>query len=617
MAVYLNGPSVDNSLQIVPILQGYLQEAKAARSGGLNPRDLKWEENLHLYWNRYDHSQKAAWQATETLPEVSSFVDRFAAALKEALVASPTGFYSIDDPADQEGDVADAVKRMTDVWLSMCGRNQTGTCLSFGAVFEEQVKLGALTAMSSVVGWDASYKQGRVKVETVDPRMVYLDPTYRNLYRVRRVELDKHELRDMAGQKDKKGRQIFNRAAIEQMVSHIEGEDQTRREQLSGHGQQMVSTRQPITMDEYIGTVVSTTGEVLAKDALMVVGNGQFLIRGPEANPYWHGKDWLTFCPLVTTPLSVYGRSYMEDFGSIAQTFNKLTNLILDAVQMSTMKAFACVPSMLANPEQLSSGITPNKLFLLEEGVPVADFMKAIDLGHMGPESLQVWQAIKGELSEAADINEIGLGQFAPKGRTSATEISQTQESSSALIRSVAQTIETRWLSPTLDLVWQTGIQHLSASDKQLAAACGEDLFPVLMKRKRELANRPYTFQAHGISATIQKGRTLKALLQLMAFMSQSPELLAEFMKVVDLNKFMKLLFRLSDIDITRLTMTEREKMIQQTTQAFQQAAQNQQAAPGGNAPPGAASPPGGLPAGAGAQQMQQLLSGAGLARAG
>jgi hypothetical protein len=63
---------------------------------------------------------------------------------------------------------------------------------------------------------------GRVAIETVDPRMVWLDPTYRNLYRIRRTEMDKHELRKMATQKDGKGRAIYNLAAVDSMVAHIE-----------------------------------------------------------------------------------------------------------------------------------------------------------------------------------------------------------------------------------------------------------------------------------------------------------------------------------------------------------------------------------------------------------
>ncbi len=584
----LVGPTEDNSQKIVPILEGYLQEAQDARRGGLNPRDDKWEENLHLYWNRHDFSRKAAWQAKETMPEVPTFVDRFAAALKEALVASPTGFYTITDPADREGDLTLAIKRMTDVWLSTCGRNQTGTCLSFPAVFEEQAKMGALMACSSVVTWKTDIKYGRVAVETVDPRMIWLDPTYRNLYRVRRTELDKHSLREMALGKDGKGDPLYNLEAVEQMISHIEMEDLRRKEELSGSGQQISSTREPVVLDEYIGTVVDSTGKVLAKDALMVVGNRKFLVRGPEKNPFWHGKDWLVYAPLVTTPLSVYGRSYMEDFGSVAKTFHNLTNLILDAVQTSALRAFAVVPEMLMDPGQLAEGISPNKTFLLEAGMGrPEDFFKALELGQLPPEVVNVWTAMKNELREAADLNEVGLGQFAPKGRTSATEISTAQESSSALIRSIAQTLETRYLNPTLDLVWKTGLQHVQRDDGLLRAACGDEMFTALLSRRKELASRPVTFQAMGISMLIQKNRMLRSLLQLMQIIAQSDPLLQEFLRVTDMSKFMKLLFNLSDIDITKLMASERERLVQGFQNQMQPAMER--AAGAGQPQPGAA----------------------------
>jgi len=584
----LTGPSDENSREIVPILQGYLHEAQNARKGGLNNRDDKWEENLHLYWNRFDMAGKASWQAQETLPEVPTFVDRFAAALKEALVTGPKGFYTVTDPADREGDMTGAIKNMTDVWLSVSGRNQTGTCLGFPAVFEEQCKQGAIMAMCSSVCWRDDYKNGRVAIETTDPRMVWLDPTYRNLYRVRRIELDKHELRSMARMKDKQGSPIYNLQAIEQMVTYIDGETRRRMEEASGHGHDLSSTRQPIQMDEYIGTVVGNNGEVLAEDALMVVGNGQFLIRGPEKNPYWHGRDWMVYAPLVSAPFSVYGRTYMEDFGSVAKVFNNLTNLLLDAVQMSSMKAFVTVPGYLLNPEAIAGGITPNMLLQAEDGVRAEDVLKAIDLGTLPPESFTVWNSMKNELREAADINEVGLGQFAPKSRTSATEISQTQESSSALIRSIAQTIEARWLNPTLDLVWKTGLQHVTKEDTMIRAAAGEQMFDALYQRRRELISRPITFQAQGISTLIQKNRMLKALLQLTQYLAQSKELLAAFLQVADMSKMVKLLFELSDVDMSKIALSEREKMMKDVMGQFQQAQQQaqQMGMPGGGAPP-------------------------------
>ena len=561
--------------EIVSALETYRQEAEQNRRAGLNSRDDKWEENLNLYWNRYDFSDKARWQAQETMPEVPAFVDRFASAMKEALVANPNGFYTVTDPYDTEGDLTGAIKRMTDVWLSTAGRNQLGQPLGFETVFEEQMKLGAIMATSATVTWKGDVPNGRVAIETVDPRFVWLDHTYRNLYRIRRVELDRHDLMNMAKMTSKNGKPIFNLPEMEQLVTSMSLEDRARREQLSGTGQEIISGRTPVVLDEYIATVVDSQGELVADKALMVVANGQFLIRGPEPNPYWHGKDWLTYAPLVTTPLSVYGRSYMEDFGSIAKTFTELTNMILDATAAASMKAFVMVPQMLEDPTQINSGIYPNKVFRLEEGFNASDFAKELDLGSIDPSSVEVWKAMKAELSEAAFMNEIAVGQFAPNSRTSATEISATQQSTSAVIRSIAQTVETRLLNPMLDLTWKTGLQHASRNDMRLAQATGPELYEVLLQHRKELIQRPTTFQARGISMLIQKNAMLQSLLNIMQIIAQNENLLAAFMQRADMEKFMMLLFDLSNIDFTKLEASQRQRQIQELFGGMQERAAN------------------------------------------
>jgi len=554
--------------QIVAALEGYRAEAEQARKGGPNSRDEKWAENLDLYWGRYNFADKAAWQSKEVMPEVSSFVDRFAAALKEALVATGSeGFYSVNDPTDKERDLAKAVKRVTDVWLSICGRNQNGQILSFPAVFEEQMKLGAIMACSAVVTWKNDVKDGRVALEAVDPRKVWIDHTYRNLYRLRRVELDRHQLYAMAKQKDKKGKPLFNLPEIVRLLGHLTAEATSEAEALTGSGAHVSSSRAPVILDEYMATVLGPDGTPITERGLFVMANGQFLIRGPEKNPFWHGQDWLVYAPLVTTPLSVYGRSYMEDFGSIAKTFNELTNLILDAVFTSAIKAFAVAPGMLVNPQQAAEGIWPSKMFLLEDGVRPQDFFAQLDMGGLPAEAVSVWQALKREMQEAAGVNEIGMGQFAPNSRTSATEVVETQQSSSALVRSVAQTVETRFLDVALDLMWKTGIQHAKAGDRALKDAAGSDLWPALIGQRRELAARPITFQARGISTLIRKSRMLQALLRVLQIIGSNELLLREFLKVADMQRLVELLFELSDIDLRKLQVSEREALIRQVTE--------------------------------------------------
>jgi hypothetical protein len=76
------------------------------------------------------------------------------------------------------------------------------------------------------------------------------------------------------------------------------------------------------------------------------------------------------------------------------------------------------------------------------------------------------------------------MGGFAPKGRTSAFEVNEAQENSSALIRSVAETVELRWLDPQLDLAWKTGLQHVKPTDGLIRAAMGDRYLSLAGARK-------------------------------------------------------------------------------------------------------------------------------------
>lgn len=571
---------------IVLTLEGYRQEAEQARMTGFNPRDDKWKENWNAYWNRYDFTAKADWQAKETLAEVPSYVDRFAAAMKEALVSAPEGFYTVKDPADTERDMVSSIKKMEDVWLSRCGRSQSGDPLAFGTVFEEQMKLGCVAACNAVVLWKEDVPDGRVAVETLDPQNTWLDHTFRGLYRVRSIEIDKHEVARMAAQRDSAGQPIYNLPEVAKLVATIVDLEQRRAQDRSGTGQDISSKREPVILHEYYADIIGNDGKLAFERALAVVANNKYLVRRPEANPFWHGRDWVLFAPLVPVPLSPYGRSYMEDFGSIAKTFNELTNMILDAVHTAALKAFVVVPAMLRDPGQLAGGISPNKVFYLEEGFKAEDFLKEVALGGVNPDAINIWKALKTELSETAKMNDIGLGQFAPNSRTSATEVQNTQQNSTAMIRSVADTVENTFLNPLLEMVWKTGLQHCSPNDKLLQDAAGPAMFKALLGQKRELAGRRLTFQAQGISRLIERAATLRSLIQLMQVVAGNPQLLAEFLKVVDIQRLVELLFELSNIDIHRLQSSERQRMLAGPAQQIQQAGQDAAAATAGQPVP-------------------------------
>lgn len=558
--------------EIVSILEGYRQEAEINRKTGDNARDEVWQRNVDLYWNRFDFSKKAEWQAKEVMPEAPMFVDRFAAALREALNQAGT-WYTVEGPGDTEGDVAQIIKKVMDIWLKRCGRNQLGQPMDFSGVFEEQMKLGAMMAASAVVTWKAGQEDqpGYVSVEAVDPRFVWMDHTGRGLYRRRRYEIDKHELVGLANLQDANGENLYDMEEIARLTAMIMEEDRRERDRISGHASDIIATgRKPVQIDEWLCTLVRPDGEIEASNALCVVANERALIRGPEPNPFAHKRDWLVYCPLITVPLSPYGRSYMENWGGVAKAFIEMTNLILDATFTHAMNAYAMQPDMLEDPTQASEGVHPNVTFMLEPGSDLKQFLTAIELGDLPPEALRIWQALKQELQEGAAFSEIALGQLST-GEKTATEIVESGQGSSALIRSIARTVEVRFLEQILNLVWKTGLEHLEEQDREMQAAIGPEAFQMLLQRRQEFIRWPITFQVHGISGVIDRTQKLRNLMQALQIIGQSDILLQAFLQRFPAEKVMEEILVLLGVDMAKLSPTDRERRVAEMLAAMQQ----------------------------------------------
>lgn len=568
-SIDLGGATKD---QVAQWLEGQFQEATAGREGGTHPRDKVWQKHYDQYWGRYDTSKKASWQATEVMPEVPAFVDRFAASMKRALT-SQGDFFEVIDPADTENDLANAIKRAMKVWLEQCGLGIGGHPLRFEATFEDTMKLGAL-ALASMRVTPGPYGP---RVVTVDPMRVWWDPTGRGMYRIWRYEIDLHEFKALA---NKPG---YDKEVIDGLVTQIEERHKNDDLRRRGTSDELISNRKPIYIDEFLGTIVNDQGEVIARNALTLRANGKFIVRGPEPNPFWHQKDPIVGTPLVTVPLAPYGRAYAENMASVASTFVEMTNLILDASFTGAMKAFALTPEALLNPQQASNGVYPNVTFLLEGGQDATKFLQAIELGGLKAETVQVWQALKKELELAAMSSSLDLGQFAPNGRTSSREIAEVSQGPNEQIASMAETVEQRLLEPILQLVWMTGLQFAKADDQAMINAVGPEMWAVLYARRKELIARNVTFKARGLSVMVEKSQKLRKLLEILQIMLSNPVFAPRLMQKISPDKLIAMIFDLAGIDTKKLEMTPREQMLAMAQMQQQMAMMGGQ--PGGTTP--------------------------------
>lgn len=573
--------------ELLQILWGYLDQAEEARETGLSARETEWKHNWDAYWTRYDSSDKEEWQADESLPDVQNAVDRFAASLRAALVQGGEWYDVKGDPGGEDSKLRSHVRRFMDALLARAGKDvTTGHPIGFDTLFGDAMKAGCLMAACMQVRVDM---KGRVRVENVDAREVMLDPTGRSLYRIRRYEMDWHKLMGDAeeGGKDAGWRVEAVRRLRETGGKDEEGEQE--KEDSSGSSwDSSGASRKPVKLHEFRCDLVSMEGELLAENYLVLMGDRREILRFLP-NPFWHKQDWIVYAPLVSVPFSVYGRSFVEGFRRLVDTFVSYTNLILDAAFSTVMKAYMLWTNALEDPAQADS-IHPMKVFLGSDEVqPGTPFVMPVDMGQMPAGAVTVWQALKTMIREAEQQNELSLGQLPPKGDITATEIVGVQQGQSELVRSVARDVEQRILSPVLSLVWATGLQFLDPEDAQLRRELGDDAFEMLLAQREGFRDRHFQFQAMGISETIRKADRVRAMLSVIQTAAENPILLATFRQRYSLERLMEEILKDMGLDLGRFELTPEEQ--QRAQLASQQAALDAErgAVGGGGGGPGGA----------------------------
>jgi len=571
------------------LLKGYMSRGKEGREGGSDPRESNWKANQDAYWGRQDTGNKAEWQAAEHMPEVANFIDRHTAALRLALLSQPEWF-SITDPTEPSGNRDRMMRKFTKIHLDHCTTNASGQRIGFDATFASAVKSGAMTVLAASVTYDPI--SGFVNVDPVNPFELYYDPTGRGLYRIRRTEIDYWQLELMKEAKDSAGEPLYINEAIDRLQSFVDGESKTDRERQSGGSEENEggSRRKPVTLDEYLCTIIGLDGKLIAQNQLVVVANEREIIRGPEDNPNWHGKDWIVMCPTVDVPFSVYGRTYLENFRMLAATFTEVTNLILDGMFAGAIPAHQVWQDALADPTELAEGVYPGIVVTADPDWPAGKkFVELIEMGGVNADSMRVWESLKSELREGASANELSLGQVPPKGDITATEINASSRGSTVMQMGLAKDIDTRWLAPILELVMMTGLQHFDPEkNPTLANELGKDMATMIANHRREFADIQYGYVAKGLTSAMERGQKVQGLTGALQVIGGNEVLAAAFQQDYSLSSLIAELLIGFDVDMDSIKKSDAEKLQDKQKADAARAAAAQGGAPGGGAPTGA-----------------------------
>lgn len=538
-----------------------VQESRTSRESGHNPRRDQWERNYDDYWGRTNTTGKQSWQADERLPTVADHVERFTAAMREALGAAGDNFYRFEDRAGKSGRLESLSKRILDAALAHCSQNVTGQHVGFPSVFAKAVKAGAMTRFAMSVTW----QNGRLRIENVDSRELFHDPTGSGLYRIRERHIDLHRIQSLKSLRRSDGTPLYDAEAIDRIVGGLGASEErvVEKERATGIGQQTDSTRRrPVEIHEFLGTLLSRDGSVVAENQLVVVAERREVIRGPEVNPFWHKMDWIVCTPLIEVPFSIDGRSYVESFGHLAALFQEFTNLLLDGVRLEIMPSYEIYPEKLERPDQAKDGIWPGKMFLADQdAMPGESFVRKIDTGSVPPGAFTTWEAIKQLVRESSSQNELRLGRLADKSGITATEIDAAEGGSNVLVKHIAEGIEENGLAPVLDLAWWTTLQHLDPqSDPELLAEIGDESANMIFERREELRKQTFRLRARGITGILALSQERRAILSALQVIGQNDLLAQQFLQDYSLPRTLDQLFRSMRLPIEDLRKTEEER---------------------------------------------------------
>ncbi len=565
--------------QLLQTVLGYYTEAKMARSSGPAARDATWDANVKAYWSHYDASGKAKWQATEQMPEVPNFVERIVASMRQALVRAGE-WGTISDPIHGENEVSKLIAKVVWAMLARSGRNATGQKIGFSHEFGDIVKSGTLMALCASVTWE----DGSIRIRAVDPRNVWLDPTGRGLYRIQKKMVDRNTLETL---KDSDGKHIYNQEAVARLSGTTQDEDKSVKEDLAGHPQEVSSARKQDELLEFLCDVVDADGKTVKKNWLVVVGNEREILRS-EPNPFWHERDWIVYAPMIAVPFSVYGRTYVEGFRQLASTFTEMTNMLLDSVYVSSIKAFMGWPEALEDPTQFAEGITPGKVYTAAEEWPHGeDFIKPVDLGNVKPEAFQMWAGVKSELQEAGQQSELAVGQLPTSGEHTAAAVNEASGGTRALNSSMATDIEEQILNPILELTWWTTLQNFDLEqDPEIAAELGPEIAAMIVAQREGFRKKRWRMKANGLTGMMERGQRLRGVLGLLNIVGSNETLSAAFTKEYSLTKLLVEMVRDFGIDPARIEKDQAEKQAEAREKAKLAAA----AGGGSSGGPGASS---------------------------
>lgn len=541
--------------------------------------------NYDTYNLKGDFSHKKAGQSTEFLPKQMMATEQIASFMHQAMIDAGTWF-SIDT---EEGVQNPKISAHEMTLLT----NRQLRKIQFDQVVEDAIKMGLLGSLmiAKVHGeyveraqYETQIEDGpngtlkralyrkkkmvwQARVDLVRQEDYYPDPTGDGLYEMQQIEMDLARVKKLADGQNP----IYDMEVVNQIVGGFEDVEQVgKKARETAQNQTFTNLRKRVRIWEFWGTILHPeTGEILHENVTWTVANDRYLIRKPTKSPFWHGQSPFVVSPIIRLPKSVWHKALMDGPTALNNALNELFNLQLDAGIMSTWGIRQLRTDWLADETKYSDGIPPGETIEVNANCPPGQkVLEPVQTTVMSPETAATYQATNAEFQQASLTNDLRMGVL-PSRQVKATEVVEASQTITSMFTGIAKVVEQNFVVKVLEKLWPTIAQNMNdLDDKEIAALFGPDrALEIHALTNEEIFQETvegFKYKVFGISETLNKMKSFKALTALLQSIGSSEVLIEEFVKKYDFGRLLDQLMKSLDIDTATLEIPKVEQMAMQ-----------------------------------------------------
>jgi hypothetical protein len=379
-------------------------------------------------------------------------------------------------------------------------------------MMEFGIKVGEIDVEEEFVTKQPSTR-GRLGIKAIDPYDFWLGED--NAYRIEKVTVDFSYIEALA----KKG--VYSKEAVEKLYQR--GSDSMEKAKEQARKQERVGTtasrfHRPVDLYHFWGDLYGEDGKVKARNVLYTMGDKDVVLRKPQDNPLFHGKDPYVVGTPYIVPFSTYNRGIVEDSAGIATMITNLSCLIVDGAQFDALQAYEGDVDLVedAGVKSLKKGIYPGILIPTKgyENLSGKPVIRPIATGRIPQLAIQVMAMLDREQQLSTSVTNAIRGQDV--GSETLGEFQSIVGSANEGLDEAARTVE----ETTLNELLKKSIATVYQYNEDYALPRLTENFPqttmmmVDMTPEERYATMlgQFSFKARGVSIMMDKAADLKQI---------------------------------------------------------------------------------------------------------